>query len=142
MSHILNSRNKINCQQVKWDFNRKRQVKAAERSKRWFKEIKSCKKVDWGNNPSQIFLFGVVVPDHCTVQNFVRYSLSLMDMGANGLVIGGANVIEDESVLYDVIKGIRQAVGTEVPILVQYVKSFCNVSRQRDLTMYFHICVY
>ena len=71
----------LSCCQVSWKASRKRQAKAADRTRRWFKELRASDKIDW----SRHFLFGVIVPDSQSMPALVATAKSLLDSGANGV---------------------------------------------------------
>lgn len=59
--------------------------------------------------------------------SFTDMAKSLISMGAQGLVVGGACMGEDEVTLLKAIASVRDVCGPDVPVVVQGVRSLTLV---------------
>jgi hypothetical protein len=84
----------------------KRLSKSSQRNATWFQALRARDDIDW----SKTFLFGVTCSS-TSLKVIVDSATALIGMGANGLVIGGANLGESTSDLLTVVAAVRQAVG-------------------------------
>ncbi len=109
-------------------------TKSIERSSTWFKTLVASStiselKTNESEKSPKIFVFGVAIaipelPDHVG-----KFSKDLLVSGANGVVVGSAHMGESEEQRVQIIKSIRSAVGSEVPLLIQGADSIRDVSR-------------
>ena len=143
--------------QIPFSSSYRKCLKANERSKLWFKQVKdaisptsstttaaaSDATANTTSEPTitydlKPFIFGTAIPlsyplsDPLLLQQaFGTAALSLRQQGADGIVIGGAGTGETLSDLKNAILGVRNAVGEEVPILVQGMDTLPEVCNSR-----------
>ena len=152
--------------QIPFSSSYRKCLKANERSKLWFKQVKDAiSPPSWPsfttnttaaatsdatvNNTTltddpavshdpKPFIFGTAIPlsyplsDPALLQQaFGTAALSLRQQGADGIVIGGAGTGETVGDLKNAILGVRNAVGEDVPILVQGMDTLPEVRTGR-----------
>lgn len=98
-------------------------MKSSERSLRWFQALRNRSDIDW----SQCFLFGVTCPTSYDADAIAKNAMQLLELGARGIVIGGAFLGESISQLATAITAVRKAVGPSIIIMVQGVSSIYQV---------------
>ena len=105
--------------EVPFNSSQKRYSKAIERTDQWFKELRSCDKINWHNT----FLFGIVQGSVDDLSNVGHIARERIQDGANGIAIGGSGMGESIDTLNRVIQEIRASVGNDIPILVQGINT-------------------
>ena len=108
----------------------KRLSKSTDRTLSMFRELMALPEM--GAQEAQeaqregVFVFGVAVSGH-TTDHLPNMAARLVQQGARGVVIGGANLGETPEQLSEACQRVRAAIGDDVPMMLQGVDSMAAV---------------